>query len=213
MTFINIARARGTDFFLVHHQGSIFRYLRLFGLLLTPLFIPLLVIYEEKDSGYQAPYTWLWYLVGFVCIAIFVGAVARDCWRVRRKRRDDQNKMAELDGCHQRSSQELRSKPLSQWSAEEVGLWIRHCEELKQLSHFTDGELEAIAQKFGDSKVDGLALIEISADAKLLVKYVGLAIGEALHFSSTVEKMRKANLITFDSHKTDVEKEEQYVEG
>mmetsp|Transcript_34811 Transcript_34811/g.70413 ORF Transcript_34811/g.70413 Transcript_34811/m.70413 type:complete len:640 (+) Transcript_34811:81-2000(+) len=57
MAFIN--NAKGKYAWLHRHQIQIFNYLRLFGLLLTPLYIPILAIYSDPETGYQHGYDWV----------------------------------------------------------------------------------------------------------------------------------------------------------
>ena len=96
------------------------------------------------------------------------------------------------------SENDLDSKPVSRWSVEDVGFWITTCKVLQESSSFTEGELEGIAEKFKHAKVDGTAFLSLALDPPNLVKYVGLAIGEALHFSAAMEMLRDNHSIEFD---------------
>jgi len=192
MAFINIARNKGRQLFLVRYQNLILRYLRLFGLLLTPLFIPLLVIYTDKKSGQQMHYDALWYAVGFFCVATFLLFIAWDRWAAK--------KINQQEGLRLYSYKQLAGvKAVCHWSVEDVGQWIRYSEDLKENSTFTDSELEAIAEKFKDGKVDGAAFKKIATDAEHLVKYLGLAIGMALHFSAAIENLNETGALRFDA--------------
>ena len=77
-----------------------------------------------------------------------------------------------------------------------VAAWIEDCEELKTFSRFTEKEINAIARKFEDNKVDGKAFQKISQDEKALMN-VGFAIGEALHFVDTMDKIYAAEVLPF----------------
>lgn len=196
MAFINIARNSGTNFFLVRYQVTILRYMRLFGLLLTPFFIPLLVFYSNDETGEQYFYQWLWWAVFVFDLVIFAAYIARDWWKVAkesrlRKQSDQQGKLS--------SCERICAKRVHLWTVEEVGEWIRGSEDLREIFSFTDGEREAIAEKFKVKKVDGTAFINLSMDAERLVKFLDLAIGEALHFSANVEKLVEMGVLKFDN--------------
>lgn len=200
MAFINIARNSGTNSILVRYQGSILRYMRLTCLLLTPFYIPLLVFYSNDVTGEQHSYQWLWWTVFVFDLVIFAAYIARDWWKVTKERR--LRKKGDQEG--EFSSCELIcAKRVHLWTVEEVGKWIRSSEDLREISSFTDGEREAIAEKFKVKKVDGTAFINLSKDADRLVKFLDLAIGEALHFSANVEKLVKMGVLKFDNDDDD----------
>ena len=192
MAAINIAREAKSKVWLVKHQGSIFRCVRMFCQLLTFFFIPILVYERDPETGFQQDFKWLWYLVaglvaGFYCLFLF------SVLRQARRGRQDAAKMS-LDHFEQ---------PVYSWSVDEVAMWIEKSPKLSEVSTFTEGELTGIAEKFRNARISGESFLEVSTDSQILVKDIGVAVGEALHLSSVMSKIIARGYLNLDQNHGD----------
>ena len=188
MTYINLAREKGQSRWLTKYQSRLLKGIRCFGLSLSPLYIPIIVFEQDDKSGRSGVDAWLWTLVIFSCAVTFIGLRGYSFIRHNRLERENKEKEAATHN-YDPSSVHL-------WSVANVAAWIEDCEELKTFSRFTEKEINAIARKFEDNKVDGKAFQKISQDEKALMN-VGFAIGEALHFVDTMDKIYAAEVLPF----------------
>ncbi|CAB9496736.1 expressed unknown protein [Seminavis robusta] len=195
MTFINITKNTGKIDYIANHQKTIFQYLRLLGLLTTPLYIPVMVFQTDSATGEQDRYTWLWPLVGSLCAAVFLGKFLRDIHLAFSKGKDNGDTPKEPVDYEQI---DLSTKAVTSLTAEEVKIWMSTCKDLEDVSPFDKEELSVIAHKFYEAKIDGNALLRTAADPKIMVQFVGLSIGEALNISDAFEKLKRGQSIRLE---------------
>ncbi len=156
----------------VLNQLMIFRYLRLFAGSLLLLYVPLLSAYSiDKGNGKQESKDWVWGLVASVIVLLFLYQAVVDVRSIKKKRKDQEEDSVK--------AMLFSSKPLEQWSEEEVLLWM-NIRSMHQESYFTEATRSSIADKLEASRVDGEFLCQYGKDIEKLVQLVGLACGEAM---------------------------------
>lgn len=192
MAYINISRRAGKQEWLCNNQEKIYYCIQALGLLITPLLIPCIVHRSDPLTGYQEFYPWLWWLVGFLCLGIWILLVIWYCyfngeksWQKKAKKLEEPMDWA-------------RVKPIQKWTIEEVKDWISKGKELVLYSRFTVNELAEIGAKFETAKVDGCAFIQLTHDAIHLTKHIHIEIGEAIHFVGAIDKIKDENIVLFD---------------
>lgn len=196
MSFINAyAKSNETSFLvLVRYQDLIFSFLRMFGILLTFLFIPLLVFHSDPTTGFQQELDWLYYLVGCSCLGFYVAFVTIKCWK--RYQKDKINKES-AEETYTEEINDIVTKPMALWSIGDVAMWIEHGLELKSQSKLTNVQLQIIAEKMDAAMIDGEILLKVYSDESRLVDSVQLPLGLAMHFASAMEKIKASGSLTY----------------
>jgi len=173
---------------------EIYFTLRSAGLLMTFLYIPVLAIKSDIETGSQEEIRWLWPVVGaFVCTFFFLRLiyVFWKGWQHAQVAKVDESK--DVDHI------DLASRAVTTLTVEEVQHWIANCEELQATSNLSSKDLAAIAHKFHEAKIDGRVLVRTGSDARTLVKFVGLPIGEAMNFSDAFQSLMRSKSIKLSS--------------
>lgn len=212
MAYINKAKEKGHLPRLVRMKGSIFRMvskipsyysilrssmyifspaslvsasqLRLLDMQLALFLIPILSIRTDPLTGEQKELKWIWYIVAFVVLSIFSICAYQEYAKLKDMTIKKHKEEELLDKI------KLSPYPEPDWTAEQVGHWIRTNEEVRDCSALTEGELAAIAAKFVATGVHGIAFCKVAYDKDLLKEDVGLFVGEQLLFVHTMEKLR-----------------------
>jgi len=160
---------------------------------MTFLYIPVLWIKSDNETGKQEELRWLWPVVGaWVCTFFFLRLLYvfyKGCQHAKADRVDESKDVEHID---------LASRAVTTLSVEEVKYWISNCEELEEKSKLAKGDLEKIAVKFHDAKIDGRALLRTGSDTRTLIKFLGLTVGEAINFSDAFQSLMRSKSIRVD---------------
>ncbi|KAL7450278.1 hypothetical protein ACHAWC_002221 [Mediolabrus comicus] len=184
MAYINKAKEKGHLPRLVRMKASIFKMLRLLDMQLALFLIPILSIRTDPLTGEQNDLKWIWYIVVFVVVSIFSICAYQEYAKLRDitiKKHEEEELLDQV---------KLSPYPEPDWTAEQVGHWIRTNEELRECSSLTEAELAAIAAKFVATGVHGIAFCKVAYDKDSLKEDIGLFVGEVLLFVHTMEKLR-----------------------
>mmetsp|Transcript_37393 Transcript_37393/g.78864 ORF Transcript_37393/g.78864 Transcript_37393/m.78864 type:complete len:757 (+) Transcript_37393:35-2305(+) len=167
------------------YQNKIFRYLRLLAASLCLLYLPLMFISSDENSGYQQSKTWVWILVVvFICVMFAVRALF-DYRKIKQKRaKQEVNAMKEFSDISK-----FQSKPVADWDEDEVVRWIT-IGSMHKASYFTDNKRSSIGDKLTAACVDGKLLCHYGKDFEVLVEkfveFVGLPFGDAMKLAEEV---------------------------
>jgi hypothetical protein len=164
----------GNKWYVVYQQ-QIFNYLRMIAESLLLVYVPYLSAYSaDKGNGRQKRVTWAWALCISVIVFMFIVRAVIDYHLIRKRKRDK-----EVDSI---KAQVFSSKPLNQWSQDEVLNWIRNG-PMNRESYFAEAKRLSVAEKLENAFVDGELLSEYGADVDKLVQLIGLPLGDAAKLS------------------------------
>jgi hypothetical protein len=176
MVIINKAKkyGSGNKWYAVSQQ-QIFNYLRMLAESLLLVYVPYLSAYSiDKGNGRQERLTWAWALCISAIIFMFIVRAVRD-YRLIRKRKEDKE-------ANSIQALVFSSKPLNQWSQDEVLNWVR-IGSMNRESYFSEAKRLSVAEKLENACADGELLSVYGADIDKLVQLIGLPFGDAVKLS------------------------------